>query len=117
MPNDPMKFKWPTLPGMKAEPVEPHLEVKLPRDVENKKGWSKGRIIKDAISDAVRAGWKAGRTAFAQTFLRIFREEIEEGIDWNPDEILIKFRPPIPILKWFIVWEIEYKDLKKWVED
>ena len=116
VPNS-MRFRWPKAPTLSAEPLDPHLKVKLPRDVENKRGWTKGRILKDALADAISAAWKSGRKAFAETFLRIFKEEIEEGIDWNPDEILFELRPPIPVLKWFLVWEVQYKDLKRWVED
>lgn len=118
MPTVPsMRFRRAPAPRLEAKPVEPHLVVKLPRDVEKKKGWSKTKALKDALQDAFREAWKAAIRVFAEVFLRIFKEEIEEYVDWNPGDILLKINLPIRGLRWFTIKRVRLSALKKWVED
>ena len=117
MPKDAMGFKPPPVPKMDLTPMLPHLVVKFPRDVEKKKGWSKSKALKDAIGDAFKASWKVAIKSFASTFIKIFKEEIDEYVDWNPDDILLTIRIPLKGLRWIPLKRIKLSDLKKWVED
>ena len=114
---NPMKFKFLELPMMDGKPVAPKLQVKIPRDVENKKGWSKSRALKDAVKDAFAAAWKTGTRSFAETFIKVFKEEIDEYVDWNPDDILLKVRLPIRGLRWITLKKFKLSALERWVED
>ena len=112
-----MKFKFGTIPTLDGKPVVPKLKVTMPRDVENKKGWTKTAAVKDALNDAWKAAWKRGSSEFAKTFIEIFKEEIDEYIDWNPDDILLTIRLPIKGLRWIPLKKIRLSDLEKWVEN
>jgi len=122
MPPDPShdwtpKFRRLPVPTLEAVPVEPHLKIILPRDVEKKKGWSKSRAIKDALQDAFSEAWKAARKVFASKFIETFKEEIDEWVDWNPDDILLRINVPIRGLRWITLKKIPLSALERWVED
>jgi len=111
------RFRRAPVPTLKAEPVPPRMKVKLPRDVERKKGWSKTRALKDALKDAFSEAWKAAKKAFAQRFIAVFKEEIDEYVDWNPDDILLKIKLPIRGLRWLTLYKVPLSTLERWVED
>ena len=71
-----MRFKQLPVPTIDGKPVLPKLKIILPRhvkDAEDKRGWGKGKALKDALSDAFDAAWKVALKSFAQTFLEIFK--------------------------------------------
>jgi hypothetical protein len=98
----PVGFKWPKPKGLPAVPLEPRLVPVLPKDVEKKLGWKATRAFKDAVSDAWGEAWPAARKLFAVVFLRRFKEEMREWVDWNPGDeaVLFEIWPAIGPLKW-----------------
>jgi len=117
MTVDSMKFKKRKIPTLDTKEMVPKLTVVLPKDVENKKGWSTAKALKDAIADAFAAAWKAGLKTFSQTFMKIFKEEIEEFVDWNPKKVLLKIKVPIKGLRWITIKKVKLSQLKEWASD
>lgn len=112
-----MEFKRRELARLEMKKMVPKLTVVLPKDVENKKGWSTAKALKDAISDAFAAAWKAGLKKFSETFMEIFKEEVEEFVDWNPKKVLLKIKVPIRGLRWITIKKVKLSQLKEWASD
>ena len=113
---DSMRFRWPDQPGLPGVPVAPKLVAKLPKEIENKQGWTKAEALKDALSDAMSEAWRHARHKFAAVFIQTFREELGEWASWNPDEILLTIRLPIRGLRWIPLKRIRMSDLEKWLD-
>lgn len=100
-------FRRAAIQVLSMDPVTPHLEVKWEADIENKAGWTKLEAIKDAFRD----GFKAGAKAFIETT----GAELEEWLDWNPEEPIYTVRIPIPGLRW-ISYTIRVKHISGWLK-